>query len=108
MDDNTNGAGIYRAVRQCKVVFADCVSNPAFGDQAWIRSAQGDFNLWCAGIKAASTDKSSLDYRLRTKPDVREPICDLLQGLVVALQKCQQLIMGEFKRTSDNCSNLTL
>jgi hypothetical protein len=108
MDDSADDAEIYGIAMQCKGVFADCVANPALGEQAWIRSAQGDFNLWCAGIKATSTDKSSLDYRLRRKPDMREAICDLLRGLVEALRKCQQLIVGEFKRVSDTCPISTL
>ncbi|KAI9662762.1 MAG: hypothetical protein M1829_006157 [Trizodia sp. TS-e1964] len=88
---------------RCKSVFADCIAKQALSEQAWIRSAQGDFNLWCAGINATRSNKSSLDYRLRRRVDVREAICNLLGGLDEALQKCQHLVAGEFKRTSGTC-----
>ncbi|KAK6332695.1 hypothetical protein TWF730_004354 [Orbilia blumenaviensis] len=91
MDEATK---ISRIAILCKQTFADCVSNPELGSQAWIRSAQGDFNLWCVGIKATSSNKSSLEYRLRDRLDVREDICDLLQGLVDVLQKCQQSVIA--------------
>ena len=102
MDHGTDGTILHiiaERAEQCKVAFACCAASPALLGQAWIRSAQGDFNLWCASIKATSTSKSSLDYRLRRREDVREPICDLLQGLVVALKKCQQLAGGKFMQT---------
>ncbi|KAF3129499.1 hypothetical protein TWF594_010964 [Orbilia oligospora] len=91
MDESTN---ISRIANECKTVFADCISTPGMGEEVWVRSAQGDFNLWCLGIKATSSNKSSLDYRLREKPDVREDICDLIRGMVDSLQKCQRLFIG--------------
>lgn len=97
MDDSRGSFEIYRIARQCKVVFAECVADPSLGQHAWIRPAQGDFNLWCAGINATSADKSSLDYRMRTRPDVRDAVRDLVRALVEALKKCQQLVVGEFE-----------
>ncbi|KAF3297187.1 hypothetical protein TWF132_008542 [Orbilia oligospora] len=91
MDESTN---ISRIANECKTVFANCISTPGMGEEFWVRSAQGDFNLWCLGIKATSSNKSSLDYRLREKPDVREDICDLIRGMVDSLQKCQRLFIG--------------
>ncbi|EGX48305.1 hypothetical protein AOL_s00080g430 [Orbilia oligospora ATCC 24927] len=91
MDESTN---ISRIASECKTIFAGCISTPGMGEEAWVRSAQGDFNLWCLGIKATSSNKSSLDYRLREKPDVREDICDLIRGLINSLQKCQRLLIG--------------
>ncbi|CAI7601643.1 unnamed protein product [Penicillium glandicola] len=61
-------------------MFADCVAHPASKEHDWIRSSQGDFNLWHTGMKATYSDKSSLDHRLRGRPDVRKDICDLLRG----------------------------
>lgn len=80
---------------QCKSIFAECVASSQLGQQTWVRSAQGDFNLWCAGISVLKTDKSSLDYRLRTRPDVRDTIRDLVQALIEALTRCQQSVLGE-------------
>jgi hypothetical protein len=88
---------ICRIATDCKRVFVDYVESLAVEEQAWARSAQGEFNLWCASIKATKSDKSSLDYRLRKDiwNDVREDICDLLRGLLQALRKCQHLADGE-------------
>ncbi|KAK6519711.1 hypothetical protein TWF506_000011 [Arthrobotrys conoides] len=93
MDEEYNT--IYYVSNLCKNVFRDCVSTQDMGKQAWMRTAQGDFNLWCTGIKATSSNKSSLDYRLRDKPDVRDEICDLLRNLVDVLQICQRLIVND-------------
>ncbi|KAH6869554.1 hypothetical protein B0T10DRAFT_281052 [Thelonectria olida] len=97
MDDSRGSLEICGVARQCKAVFAECVANPSLGHQAWIRAAQGDFNLWCASINATSAGKSSLDYRLRTRPDVRDAVRGLVRALVEALKKCQQLVVEESK-----------
>jgi len=98
MEHDANKNEIWQFATLCKATFTDCLSTPALREQAWVRSAHGDFNLWCAGIKATkpSSDKSSLDYRLRkhTWKGIREDICDLLRGLLEALRKCQDLSKG--------------
>ncbi|KAF2821888.1 hypothetical protein CC86DRAFT_386241 [Ophiobolus disseminans] len=95
MEHDISKPEIWLFATDCKSAFANCISTPALGEQNWIRSAQGNSNLWCAGIKAtrASNDKSSLDSRLRkqTWQGVREDICDLLRGLNETLRKCQGL-----------------
>ncbi|CZR58258.1 uncharacterized protein PAC_08149 [Phialocephala subalpina] len=84
---------IDRNARACRDLFDACVASPALKDYASsIRSAQGDFNLWCSGIRAISTGKSSLDYRLRNHHDVREAVCDLLTSLATSLTKCEQRV----------------
>jgi len=98
--DDSKGFEICLVARQCKAVFAECVADPALGQHAWIRSAQGDFNLWCAGINVTSADKSSLDYRLRTRPDVRDVVHDLVRALLEALERCRRLVAGEFELSS--------
>jgi hypothetical protein len=87
---------IWRIATDCKLAFVVYVKS-AVEEQAWARSAQGEFNLWCASIKATKSDRSSLDYRLRKDmwKDVREDICDLLRGLLAALDKCQHLADGK-------------
>jgi len=59
---------------------------PKLKEHTWIRSAQVDFNLWCSAIKAASFDKSGMDYRLRNYPDARESICNLLDALKTSVE----------------------
>lgn len=58
----------------------------------WVENRQGDFNLWASGLKATSGGRSSLDYRVRDRPDVCEGICELLDGLLETLE--QLVIVG--------------
>lgn len=95
MDEYDDGLDISQIARQCKAAFARCAASPTLGQRPWVRSAQGDFNLWCAGINATTTDKSSLDYRLRTRQDVSDTVRDLLQAMVEAIGRCEKLV-GEF------------
>ncbi|KAI1826111.1 hypothetical protein F4861DRAFT_134629 [Xylaria intraflava] len=80
------GDEICRAAKVCTGRFDACLAGPALKEHvASIRSAQGDFNLWCSAIKATNRGKSSLDYRLRNHQDVREVVCGLLAGLATSL-----------------------
>jgi hypothetical protein len=72
----------------CIESFNKCSVNPALGKLGWVERCQADFNLWTYGLKATSTGKSSLDYRVRECEDVRNVICDLLDGLAESLQSC--------------------
>lgn len=80
---------------RCKHVFETCVANPAVAQQLWLRSAQGDFNLWCAATKAISTSKSSLGHCLRDKRDARAAICDLIRALADSVETCFDVIVGK-------------
>lgn len=85
------GNEICEAAESCQEFFSACASSPAHEKHiASIRSAQGDFNLWCSAIKAASRGKASLDYRLRNHPDTRDAVCDLLASLKASLAKYAQ------------------
>ncbi|KAH8880195.1 hypothetical protein GQ53DRAFT_546604 [Thozetella sp. PMI_491] len=46
------------------------------------------FNWWSLGIGAAKSGHSSLDYRVRSREDVRDEIIDLLDGLAESLSNC--------------------
>ncbi|KAK5658464.1 hypothetical protein OQA88_1853 [Cercophora sp. LCS_1] len=92
MDDK---AEISVLARRCKHVFEACVANPAVAQQPWVRSAQGDFNLWCAATKAISTSKSSLGYCLRNKQDARATICGLIRALADSIETCFNAIVAQ-------------
>lgn len=94
MDSNEIDIAIHPLARECRDAFNDCVADPVLGGEAWCRSAQGVFNLWCNTLKATRTDKSSLDSRLRRNPGVRQAIRNLLMGLSEVLQTCRQLAAG--------------
>ncbi|KAI0530442.1 hypothetical protein GGR58DRAFT_518468 [Xylaria digitata] len=80
------GDEIYHAAGACSERFDACIADPALREYAVsLRSAQGDYNLWCSAIKATSRGKASLDYRLRNHQDVRDVVCGLLAGLATSL-----------------------
>lgn len=99
MASDVGAAEIWHMATDCRTTFVDCVATPSLGEQLWLRSAQGEFNLWCTSIKATkpTTDKSSLDYRLRKDKwkDVRDDIRDLLRSLSGALRQCRDLADGK-------------
>jgi hypothetical protein len=69
----------------CQKLFIDCLSHPLFYELEELENRQGQFNLWAAGLKATSTGRSSLDYRVRDHPEMRVRIYSLLLGLSEAL-----------------------
>jgi hypothetical protein len=81
---------IRRKTEACQSLFTHCLSNPLFSELEWFENRQGEFNLWAASLKAASIGRSSLDYRVRDSPEVRESICDLLDGLSETLEGLPQ------------------
>ena len=93
-------------VIRCQTQFAKLATNQTCVRQPWFRSAQGDFNLWCSGIKASGHDKSSLTYRLRKEKwkSVRDDIHDLLRGLCGILVQCQQLNSGKRQIIQPACN----
>lgn len=88
-------AEISALARRCQHVFEACVANPAVAQQPWLRSAQGDFNLWCAATKAISTSRSSLGHCLKNKRDARAAICGLIRALADSIEACLDAIVGE-------------
>lgn len=88
MSSNT---GIRDRTLNCIETFNRCLGNSALDKLAWVEKCQADFNLWTYGLKANSTGKSSLDYRVREREDVRNVICDLLDGLAESLHSCLEV-----------------
>ncbi|KAI0197477.1 hypothetical protein F4808DRAFT_295284 [Astrocystis sublimbata] len=97
---------ICRAAEACCRRFEACITDPAMKEYViLIESAQGDFNLWCSAIKAASKGKASLDYRLRNHQDMREVVCGLLDGLITSLEqwaKRAASILGYTEQSEDD------
>ncbi|KAH7153569.1 hypothetical protein EDB81DRAFT_791617 [Dactylonectria macrodidyma] len=101
MDDKSE---ICDSAQLCKGVFEKCVADPAMGQHSWLRSAQGDFNLWCVATNATTTGKSSFDYCLRHNQDTQEAICGLIHTLGELVQTCFDVIETRCKagaNTSD-------
>lgn len=54
----------------------------------WLETGRAEFNLWSLGLNASRSDRSSLDYKVRQRPDLQEIITDLLDGLDESLSEC--------------------
>lgn len=88
---------IYGAAEACQRSFESCIEHPALEDlAAFFHSSYGEFNIWCFGIKATASGKSSLDYRLRNHVDAQEEICGLLLDLANSLRSCEQRAVCEY------------
>jgi hypothetical protein len=88
----------------CQSLFARCLSNPLFAELDWFENRQGEFNLWAASLKALSVGRPSFDYRLRDRPEVREMICDLLEGLAEALASLLQPVSSTAESEDDEAA----
>jgi hypothetical protein len=53
----------------------------------WIENRQADFQLWSIGFQASASGKASLDHKLRDFPQIRDFICDHIDGLNEILQR---------------------
>jgi hypothetical protein len=95
MEDVPKKFEIRPVVAECRDVFSECLAVPHLAEQVWLQTAQIEFNFWRSNIHAGSRDRSSLDYRLRERPEVREAICSLLRGLAEALRKCHHFVTVE-------------
>lgn len=83
--------GIRQRTDSCRRLFIARLSRPDLPARLdWLEDRLGEFNLWSVGIKADSTGRASLDHRVRTRPDIREVICDLLDGLCEALEASEE------------------
>ena len=79
------------AAEVCQRSFESCIENPALENlAAFFHSSYGEFNIWCFGIRATASGKSSLDYRLRNHVDAQEEIRGLLLDLAKSIMSCEQ------------------
>jgi hypothetical protein len=87
-DGDKDPAKIKHLTEHCLSLFGDCQRHPALAESDWIDKMAADFNWWSLSIGATKSGHSSLDYRVRTRDDVRSLLVNLLESLVVSLQKC--------------------
>ncbi|KAF2176113.1 hypothetical protein K469DRAFT_700434 [Zopfia rhizophila CBS 207.26] len=90
-----SGGAIWKSAMECRQRFKECISDSSLGVEDWLVSSQADFNLWCFGTKATGDSGSSLDYRLRDRPNIRLMICNLLGGLEESLGQCLLTVHGD-------------
>lgn len=79
---------IFQATWECRKLFERCQSTPFSSPdprEAWLEQQEVDFKLWANGIQADRTGHSSLDYRLRKRPDIIKVVLDLINNISTEL-----------------------
>lgn len=79
-----------RRTEECLSLFQDASRHQALADDDWFEDRAADFVWWSYGLKAQKNGRSSLDYRLRDRPDIQKVIAGLLDSLAQALKECLQ------------------
>jgi hypothetical protein len=82
--------GIFEAAIGCRQAFKEATGQPRLMVSQWAENRMADFNLWCAGAGAFTHEKTSLEYRLRTSPNILVTIINLLLMLKILVEDCIQ------------------
>lgn len=78
---------IYECSQKCRHLLRQCIVLAAATESRdWFECRLADFNVWASSVQAFTTGRSSFDYRLRERQDVRGTVCDLLGGLAQTLE----------------------
>lgn len=81
----------------CTQSFRNCLQGFELDDYAdddneiWIEQKSAEFKWWNSGLNADKRGPGSLDARLALRPDVRDVVVEVLEGLTDALQKYSEL-----------------
>lgn len=90
MMSEENSEDIFTATWQCRKLFDRCLSTSnATHDQEleWLENAETEFKLWAFSIKADKAGHSSLDFRVRNRPDICKTTLDLIAGISAGLDE---------------------
>jgi hypothetical protein len=79
---------IQERTNKCIERFNECLAHLELSKHQWLDTARAEFNLWSFGLNASHSGRSSLDYKVRQWPDLRDIITDLLDGLDESLEEC--------------------
>lgn len=85
MDDDDE---IFQLTWETIQLFERSRAIPGFAIDGWLEGKQAEFNWWAYIIKADKTGQSSLDYRVRNRPDIKYVIASLINGISQALDQC--------------------
>ncbi|RSL79565.1 hypothetical protein CEP51_007265 [Fusarium floridanum] len=78
---------IRRLTLRCQSLFDSYQKETHVPEDDWIDKMSAEFNWWSLGIGAAKSGHSSLDYRVKTRDDVRIVLLNLLGSLATSLEK---------------------
>jgi hypothetical protein len=84
-------SAIYKQTLECRQLFTECEGISELDGQDWLDDRQADFNWWAYGINADKIGRSSLDYRVRERPDIKRVFLGLLEGIALALTESQRI-----------------
>ncbi|KAH8704487.1 hypothetical protein GQ44DRAFT_630230 [Phaeosphaeriaceae sp. PMI808] len=77
---------ITELTQQCCSCFETCVRHESLMKKQWAENRFADFNLFCDGVGALSASRTSLDSRLKSRPDdlvMVKSILTMLKGFLV-------------------------
>lgn len=74
----------------CEALISSCLSAPKLAEDGWARDRLDDLKLWSSGISATAGGHASLEWRLRSRPDIKEVILGFLDVLQEKIQECLQ------------------
>lgn len=72
----------------CEKLLQSCLLSPRLSEDDWAHGRLDDFKLWVAGINATAPGHASLEWRLRSRSDVKEVVLGLLEELMERIQDC--------------------
>ncbi|UKZ83231.1 hypothetical protein TrVFT333_011037 [Trichoderma virens FT-333] len=73
---------------RCKERFEQCFAHPKLRGEQWLITGRIEFDGWSLGLHASHSDRSSLDHRVRQRPDVKFVITGHLIALDSLLKRC--------------------
>ncbi|KAH8721546.1 hypothetical protein GQ44DRAFT_623072, partial [Phaeosphaeriaceae sp. PMI808] len=84
----SSGSGIRMRTLECNNQFKKCLEHEQLRKHQWLENGRAEFNLWSLGLNASHSGSSSLDWKVRQRPDLQVIITDLLDGLDESLEAC--------------------
>lgn len=88
MEDSDPPDEINRATVGCENLIRSCLSIEKLCENEWAQSRLDDFRLWSAGLNATAAGHAGLEWRLRSRPDVKEVVLGFLEDLTEKIQDC--------------------
>lgn len=83
---------IASSANECLILFKECLLK-AYAVDSWEMSMVEDqvarFSTWEKALGVFAPERSSMDHRLRTAPDVRNVVNGLLESLGYQIRRCE-------------------
>lgn len=81
------GSEIRDKTKKCEERFNAYLAQVDVEKYEWLEISSSDFNCWSSGLNASHSGRTSLDYKLRQRPDIKEIITGLLDCLDDSLEE---------------------